>query len=158
MGLELATIALIGVGLSAVGLVVGQLEQRKAGKRAKESNKLRREAEEKSTRIAELQNLRAKRATAREAQAKRADITSAGVAQGAEGSSAVQGSQGSVQTQLASNLSFLDRSLALNTQAAKLFGQAQDLSSKPTGTFGRSIASFGGTIFSGRAEIADFLK
>ena len=156
--MEPTTLAIIGLVLSATGLVLGKVEQKKAGKRAKESNKLRREAEEKSTRLAELQNLRAKRATAREAQARRADITSAGVAQNAVGSSAVQGSRGSVQTQLASNLSFLDTSNSLNTQATRLFGQAQEVANRPAGTLGRSLASFGGTIFAGREEISDFFS
>lgn len=151
-------IAIIGLVLSATGLVMGYMEQKKAGKRADASNKLRREAEEKSEQVANLQNLRAKRAAAREAQAKRADITSTGVAQNVVGSSAVRGSRGSVSTQLSSNLSFLDNSLRTNTQATRLFGEAQDLANQPGSTLGKSLASFGGTVFSGSEKISKGLN
>lgn len=152
------TIGIIGLGLSAIGLVTSFAEGKKADKRTREANKLRREAEKKEEKAANLRALRAKRAAVREAQRRRADVTSGAVVAGAAapGGSALPGARGSISTQLTQNLSFLDQSLAFSTQAARLLGRSSDIANKPAGTTGKSLAAFGGTIFGGREVISDF--
>ena len=158
------TIAVIGLVLSAVGTASSFISAKKAQKTSKsqfeESNRLRREAEEKSKRLADLQTLRAKRAAAREAQARRADVLSSATVQGAGTSTAVTGARGSIATQLSTNLSFLDRANQLQTQTVALLGQAGEAAARPifTSTIGASIAGFGGTIFSERKDISTFIK
>ena len=157
-------IAIIGLVLSAVGTGSQFVSTKKAQKTSKsqfeESNRLRKEAEEKSKKLADLQTLRAKRAAAREAQARRADILSSATVQGVGASTAVTGARGSIATQLATNLSFLDRANQLQTQTVALLGQAGETAARPifTSTIGASVAAFGGTIFSGSKDISAFIK
>lgn len=165
MGLFTA-IAVIGLALSAVGLVTQTLANKKAQKQAKrqaaESNRLRKEAEKRQQRIADLQTLRAKRSAARVAQKAKADLLSNATARGAAapGTTAVPGAAGSLTSKLTSQLTFLDRANQLNTQTVALLGQSQDIANKPifTSQIGSAISSFGGTIFSNSEKIGGFFK
>jgi len=148
-------IAVIGLGLSAIGTFQQFKAGKKAEKRAEESNRLRRQAEGEQKKLADLRTLRAKRAAAREAQIKREDIASAAVAQGGVGSSAVAGARGSLSTQLNANLSFLDSANKFQTSTTALLGRSQEIANIPTSTLGQSIAGFGGTIFDNSAKISN---
>jgi len=158
------TLAIIGLGLSAVGLVTQQQSASKARKQAsrqfQRSNELKRQAEAKQQKVADLQTLRAKRVAAREAQGRRADVTSAATVRGAAapGGTALPGARGSITSQLTSNLSFLDRANQLNTQTVALLGQSAEVGGAPifTSQTGAAIAGLGGTIFSENEKIAKF--
>lgn len=157
--------AIAGLVLSVVGTAVQFQSAKKARKQAKrqfaESNALRRQAEEKQQKVADLQTLRAKRATAREAQRTRADIIQGAVTRGAgaTGGSTVPGARGSITSQLTSNLSFLDRANQLNTQTVALLGQAAEVNASIfTSTIGSSIAGFGGTIFDNSEKLSSLFK
>ena len=159
-------IAVIGLGLTIVGTVVQQQAQKKSQKQAQrqfdESNRLQRQAEEKQQKIADLQTLRAKRAAAREAQIRRADVTSAATSRGAAaaGGTALPGARGSITSQISSNLSFLDRVNQLNTQTVALLGSAAEIGGQPifTSSTGSTIAGFGGTLFAESDKIAKFFE
>ena len=159
-------IAVVGLALTVVGTVVQAKAQKKGQAQARrqfdESQALRRQAEEKQQKVADLQTLRAKRSAAREAQARRADVTSAATARGAAalGGSALPGARGSITSQLTSSLSFLDRANQLNTQTVSLLGRASEIGNAPvfTSSLGRSIAGFGGTLFAESEKIGGFFE
>lgn len=146
-------IAAIGLGMSAVGTAVQMSNARSAQKQSQsqfeQSNALRRESEGKSKQLADLQTMRAKRAAAREAQIKRADVLSTAEARGASGSTPVAGATGSMVTQTGHNISFLDTANTLHSQASSLFGQAQEVSNQPIfgDVWGAGLSSFGGSLF-----------
>ncbi len=155
------TFAVIGLALSVAGSIKQNIDTKKGQKQAQrnfdEGQRLKRLAEEKQQKVADLQTLRAKRKASREAQARRADIVSGAENAGAnEGGSAVPGATGSVRSQIASNLSFLDRSKALNTQTVALLGDANAIANKPvfTSGIGTTIAGIGGTIFDNNEKIS----
>lgn len=124
-----------------------------------ESRKARKEAqkEQNKARAAErrLQNIRAareRRQAARQARMARAQIESGAVASGTTGTSSFAGGVGGVQTQLASNVSFLNQAQQLTNQqsifeqkAANKLGKAQDLEGL------RDLAIRGGSLFAGGA-------
>lgn len=134
-----STIATVVSAAAAVGGVASSIQQGKANKKAQaqqleaaeRSNKLREEAEKKQREIADLQAARQRREAARQAQERRAQIVASAEQAGVSGSSGVSGATGSVQTQAASNLSFLDQTSRLSSQAAELFGDARTISNTP---------------------------
>ena len=157
-------LAVIGLVLQGVGLVSGIMGQKSAQKQQQrqfdESNALRRESEAKSKQLADIQTMRAKRAAAREAQIRRADVVSTAEARGASISSPVTGALSSIATQTGSNISFLDTANKLQGQAASLFGQAQETANQPIfqNAWGAGLASFGGSLFKGSDKIADIFS
>lgn len=158
--------AVIGLTLSVVGTVVQQQAQKKAQKQSQrnfnESQALKRQAEERQQKLSDLTTLRAKRSAARDAQSRRADVTSAAEGAGANeaGGSTVPGARGSINRQLSSNLSFLDKASALNTQTVALLGEANEVGSRPvfTSSIGNTIAGFGGTIFENSGKIGGLFE
>ena len=158
MGIEV--IAAVGIGLSAIGTVAQIQGQKSAQKQSQrqfeQSNALRAQGEAKSKQLADLQTMRAKRAAARDAQIKRADVASVAEARGASSSSPVQGAKASIDTQTGSNISFLDTANTLHSQASSLFGQASEAANRPIfgDTWGAGLASFGGSLFKGSDKIA----
>lgn len=147
MGKELAVYA---IAASVIGSVVQYTAQQKAAKQAKkqaaESAAAQRRAEALQQRAADLEALRRRRQVVREARIRRAAAIQAGVSQGIGiSSSAVQGAAGSVQTQAASTLSFLDQTRSLNRQASAAFGEAREIASRPI-TAGGGLAAFGGLL------------
>lgn len=157
-------VAAAGLALQAVGLVTGIMGKKSAQKQQQrqfdESNALRRESEAKSKQLADIQTMRAKRAAAREAQIRRADVISTAEARGAAVSSPVTGALGSMATQTGANISFLDTANKLQGQAASLFGQAQETANRPIfqDAWGAGVASFGGSLFRGSDKIANIFE
>ncbi len=116
------------IGGALLGSAVEQREERRAGER---DQKRARAAEK---RIQDIRAARERRAAVREARAARAAAEQGGVASGASGSGQVLG-VGTVGTQLASNLSFMDQVKTLSDQsslfqeaAAKHYSRSQDWS------------------------------
>lgn len=127
MGIELI-IASVALGVATAGTVISAVAASKAQK-----------AQQK------LQNLRSQQSRTqqiREARIRRGRVANIAAQTGTAGSSAAAGARGSIQTQLATNLSFLDRSLGLvqsiSSQQAKAqtFGAIAGLASKAFGAVG----------------------
>lgn len=115
-----------GIGLGSA------IESREERKSAERDQKRARAAEK---RIQDIKAARERRAAVREAMKARADINTGVVASGVSGSSAAVAGLGTINTQLATNLSFLDQVKSLSDQsslfqeaAAKHYGRAQDFS------------------------------
>ena len=161
MGFSAVQVAVAGLITSAIGtgfqIMNAKSAQKQQQKQFEESNALRAQGEAKSKQLADLQTMRAKRAAAREAQIKRADVASTAEARGASGSSPVQGSRASMDTQTGANISFLDTANSLHSQASSLFGQASEAAHRPIfgDTWGAGLASFGGSLFKGSKEISN---
>ena len=159
MGIEV--IAAVGLGLSAIGTVAqisgAKSAQKQQQRQFEESNAIRAQGEAKSKQLADLQTMRAKRAAAREAQIKRADVASVAEARGASLSSPVQGSRASMDTQTGANISFLDTANTLHSQASSLFGQASEAANRPIfgDVWGAGISSFGGSLFKAAPSISN---
>lgn len=116
---------------ATVGFVGGAVESREQ-RRAGERDQKRARAAEK--RIQDIRAARERRAAVREARAARAAAEQGGVASGASGSGQISG-VGTIGTQLASNLSFMDQVKTLSDQsslfqeaAASHYSRAQDWS------------------------------
>ena len=131
-----------------------QSAQSQQKKQFEQSSALTREANAKQQQIADLQSVRARRAAAREAQIRKAEVISAGEQRGGSGSSSVVGSAASLTTQAGANVSFLDESGQLGSQAATLFGQAQEVAGRPIqiNPIAGAVSSLAGTVFSGVAS------
>jgi len=147
-----SSIALAAVAVSSVASVAQGIQNARAQKKqaaaAAEANRLREAAEKKQQEIADLQAARQRRQAAREAQQRRAQIVAAGEQAGAAGSSGLAGAVGSVQTQAAVNMSFLDQTAMLSSQASSLFGEARTIANTPiyaNQTWGH-IAGLAGTV------------
>lgn len=93
----------------------------------------------------ELQNQRQKLETVKAARAAYATAQNNAANQGVLNSSGAQGGEGSIQSQLGSNLTFLDKYNALSTKASNAYGQAS--------VFG-SVAQFGKDVFAQSDKIA----
>lgn len=155
----------ISIGLAAVSIgskLFGFGKKKKAARR-------QRQARELQQRIAEISNARKRRDAIRQARISRANVIAAGVASGGGlDSSAVQGAEQSIFSQIESNLQFADtttglsrRAASLDEQAAKALSQANlfDAVSNVTGQFasatggfdaiGAGLLDIGGTIFGG---------
>lgn len=147
------TIAAVSGAVAAAGTVTNVVQTRSAQatqrKQFKQSSELTAEANKQQQQVADLANMRAQRAAAREAQVRGADILSAGIVSEAGGSSSVQGAMGSVATQGTTNQSFLDTTARLQSQASTLFGEASRISSTPIqiDPTAAAAASIGGTVF-----------
>lgn len=126
MGLEALVIGSLILG---GGAAIESREQRRSAER---DQKRARAAEK---RIQDIKAARERRAAVREAMKARADINTGVVASGVSGSSAAVAGMGTINTQLATNLSFLDQTKSLADQsslfqeaAAKHSSRAQDFS------------------------------
>lgn len=110
-------ITAVVAGIGAAASVAGTISQIKA-------QKSQRKAARAQARIAELQRSRERRDTIRRARIARAQIESQVGSAGLLASSTAIGGTGSIQSQLASNLSFLDQTGALNTEANRQLERA----------------------------------
>lgn len=147
MGIEVA-IAAAGLALSGVSMV----QQRKQAKRSAAAT---RRAEEARMKQEELKQARERRQQVREARIRQGQVAQTTALQGAATSSAAAGGVASLQSQLASNLGFLDQAGAISgeigaarTQAAQAQFRAQEFGA--LGSFGSSVfqaAGGFGTIF-----------
>jgi chromatin segregation and condensation protein Rec8/ScpA/Scc1 (kleisin family) len=137
MGLE--TIAVAGLVLSGVSTVANM-------KASKDQSSAQKKAAAYQRRMDELRQNRERRQAIREQRIKTAQVIQAGANQGAQTSSAVQGGAGSLQSQLSSNLSFLDN-MATNANLASRANQQALNAGARAQTWG-AMAGLGGTIFS----------
>lgn len=144
------SIAIAGVVVAIIGTTVSVAEneqaQRQAKKQSNRANELNQRAQRLEQKRQDLIVARQRRASAREAQVRRAQIVSSSEVAGAGDSSATAGATGSVTTQVGVNLSFLDRTASLSTQSSALFGQAQEIANRPVfaGQIGSTLSAVGG--------------
>lgn len=146
-------ISLVAAGVGVAATVAGTVASIK-------SQKEQRKAARAQARIAELQRSRERRDTIRRARIARAQIENQVGSAGLLASSTATGGTGSIQSQLGSNLSFLDQAGSLNAQSnrsleraaglqtqAGIFQGVSDISSgfigeSPFRTIGRATQSF----------------
>ena len=116
MGIEVALLA-ASVAVSGAGAYSANQNQRRAVSAQNEANRIQQEQ-------ANLQSARQQRDAIRQARLARARATNAAATQGALGSSGSLGGLASIQSQLGSNLSFLDTYNQLSDQATTQLGRA----------------------------------
>jgi len=135
----------VGTAISAaatIGSISAQRRSASAQRRARATQQ----------RLADVRNLRERREGVRKARVARAQQVASGVQSGADlGSSAVQGAQSSVTSQIGANLSFLDQQAGLVAQTGVFNQQAADAQStqsifKAVGGIGSSFSSPGSNI------------
>jgi hypothetical protein len=134
-----SALAVIGLGASLVGGAVQAVGQRKAAKASARAEKLR------ETQM-NLEAQREKRKTVREATIARAQALSAGVSQGAQFGTSIQGGQGAVSTAAASRQQGISQGQEIGAgifQANRDIARAQSLTA-----LGGGISSLGGALFS----------
>jgi hypothetical protein len=148
-------IAAAALVVSAVGVKAQMDASKQQAKQAKESMALQREGQAKQQEATNLQTMRAKRAAVRDAQIRKAEIQASAARNEAQGSSPVVGAQGSVGTQAASNVSFLDQMSTLGSQAAASFGEAQAVANRPISGWGSTLTGIGSTMFSGSEKLGN---
>ena len=109
------TAAVIGAVVGGVSAVSGARQQKKA---ASEAATARRRSEATQQKIRDLQTARERRQLVRQSRAARAEAISGAAAGGALDTSSLVAGVGSIQTQAASAISFLDTTQALAQQAS----------------------------------------
>ena len=122
MGVEV-----IGAAISLVGGIYSASEQSKARKAASKAADEERKARKAQMATEELQAQRARRDAIREAQQKRASLIASGESAGVSGSSGVASGAGSIATQGASNVGFLQASAGGTRLANTALSRAADL-------------------------------
>jgi hypothetical protein len=152
MGLEIGTLAAIGIGLSAVGTVatiIGQQSAAKAAaKRAREAAAARQRAEDLQKKRDDIQAARQRRRAVAESRRFTSQAVNlaanrgAGGAIGASGST-VAGVTANLQSQLNFNNAFINRVTDLNQGIRSAFTDAQNIASRPI-TAGSGLMAFGG--------------
>lgn len=103
-----------------------------------------------------LQSARERRDAIKAARLSQAQAVMAGENQGVSGSSGVAGGVGSIQSQLNSNLSFLDRSNTLTDMASQQIGYANKFTQKAR--TGEAVGNLAQTIFQNSATLNDMWK
>lgn len=162
MGISVGAALIIGGVLSAVGTVAQFVSAQKASKKQerlrRESIAAQQRAEAAQKRAADLQAQRRRIQLVREARISRARALQLGENRGlGGGSSAIRGSVASVTTDLASSLSFLDQTKALNDLARVEFGRAREIASRTVKQSGiGSLISTAGGLVLGAAQAGVF--
>jgi hypothetical protein len=131
--------AAAGLAIAAVGTAASLANQKKALKETKKANKFERQR-------AELTSARQKTQAIRETRVAQANSVQAAENQGVSNSSTAQGGQGSIISQMNSNLSFLDQYGFLGDQASKHMGKAQSAGARSS-MWGQ-VADFGAQMYS----------
>ena len=108
--------------IAAVGLLVGTGSTVVAQRQQKKARRSQQ-------RIADLQADRQRRAQLREARIRRAQVENIAAQTGTAESSGEIGATGAIQSQLASNLSFLDQTQTLSNRASSALQSASDIQS-----------------------------
>lgn len=150
--MSFAAVAAIASVVSAGASIKQGMDNKKAQKQqlaaARDANEITRQAEAKRQQIADLQAARQRRQAVREAQERRAQVVAGAEQAGASGSSGLSGATGSIQTQASENLSFLDQTAMLSSQAASLFGEARAIQNTPifADTTGQMVAGLAGSV------------
>ena len=103
-----------------------------------------------------LQSARERREAIRAARLSQANAVMAGENQGVSGSSGVAGGVGSIQSQLNSNLSFLDRFNTLTDAASQQIGYANKFEQKAR--TGAAVGNLSKTVFSNAATLNSMWK
>lgn len=139
-------IAGASLAVAAVGTASSISSQKKQAKFQKKANQAQRAQDN-------LRAARERKEAIRAARASRGMAQQAAVNQGAEGSSVSLGGLGSIDSQLGSNLSFLDQFNSLSDQASVSLGKAnQHGANAQTAS---AVAGFGMTVFSNSQGISD---
>ena len=95
--------------IAVVGLIIGAASAVSSRRQAKRAQKSQEKAQKAQANIADLENARARRKQIVEARRRRAQVIQQGENQGIAGGSQVAGAAGSIQSQAASNVSFLNQ-------------------------------------------------
>ena len=95
--------------IAVVGLVIGAASAVSSRRQAKRARKSQEKALKATANIADLENARARRKQIVEARRRRAQVIQQGESAGISGGSQVAGAAGSIQSQAASNVSFLNQ-------------------------------------------------
>ena len=135
----LAIVAAVGVGVMAVGTAMSIKNQQKMLKETKKANKFERQR-------SELTSARQKTQAIREARSALATSRQSAENQGAAATTTAQGGQGSIISQMNSNLSFLDSYGFMSDQMSKHMGRAQSAQTA-SGMWGQ-VAQVGATMYS----------
>ena len=138
-------IAAVALGTVAVGTAVQIQQGRKAAKASAASAELDRKR-------MNLQNARERRNAIKATRASAAQIQQNAENQGASGTSMAAGGQGSVQSQGAANLSFLDQYNTLTDMASIQLGRANRAASRASEA--GAIADLGWAAFGQQSNIA----
>lgn len=134
------------VGLIA-GLVVGGVGMAKSAKAMKKVSKAQERATDFERQKAMLQSTRQRLDAIRTARAAYATVQQAAENQGVASSSAAQGGQASIVSQMGANLSFLDQYGFMSDQASRYLGKAQKAQNSANmwgaiSNFGFQVANF----------------
>lgn len=134
-----STLAIIGLGASLVGGAVQASGQRKAAKASQRAERLR------ETQM-NLEAQREKRKTVREAALARAQALNAGVSQGAQFGTSLQGGQGAISSAAASRQQGISQGQEIG---AGIFRANADIAKgQSMAALGGGISSLGGSLFS----------
>lgn len=133
----------IAAAVAATAMVVGTAA---SIKNQKKSVRLQREAQRFERQKNQLQEARQRTNMIKESRAARANVTQSAENQGVADTSAAQGGQGSIQSQVSSNLSFLDQYGMLSDQASSKMNSA--MGAQGNASMWGAIAGAGGQVFS----------
>ena len=128
------TLTAVAVGVGAASTIHSIQQQKKSAKNQKK-------AQQAQQRIQEVKAARERRKQVREAQVAQAQVEAGAQASGVTQTSAAVGGAGSIQTQLGSNLSFLDQVGEL-TQQTSIFNQRAASASSRAAT-SQAVAGLG---------------
>lgn len=134
-----AVAAVVGAGAAVVGTINSANAEKKANAAQQQSIAMERQK-------TQLQSMRQRMDAIRTARDAYANTQQAAENQGVSSSSAAQGGQGSIFSQMTGNLSFLDQYGFLSDQSAKFIGQAQNYQSKAS--MWNSVAGAGFELYS----------
>ena len=131
----------------------GALDARKEAKRARQADAAFRDTQLQQQ---QLEQAREKRRQIRQARIQRAAVEQTAENRGLAGGSAVAGATSSIQSQLGTNMSFLDQSAQLSSQAnAALSTRSSALGAQDAA---QGMSTLGMTIFSNANEIASIFN
>lgn len=154
MGIAASTVALIGLGVSAVGMI----QQQEAAKKQEANQRAMAEESRKQAQLenrrAEIQNTRALRQAVRQSRIARATVTNLGANIGTSGSSGVIGGAASIGSQAAANQGYFSAMQDINTGVTSSQINQSTLMAESGGiqgdaAMGGAFAGLGQSIFSG---------
>ena len=108
--------------ISALATTASVVSQRQAARAQKKARRVQ-------SRMADIEAQRERQQQVREARIKRAQLAAGAQASGVENTSSLAGAQSGLQTQLASNLSFINTTQQMGNQASGYLQKAADYSS-----------------------------
>lgn len=146
-------VAAVAAAVGAAATVVGTVSSIKNAKKARKAQAQQFKFERQ---LAQNRAVRERRDAIRAARLAAGQVTSSAANQGATDSSAFIGGLGSIQSQLNSNLSFLDTNQKLADQAGNAASRANAFLSKAQ--TGAAISELGMTVFSAAGGIGAFGK